>query len=132
MPRALSVDLRSRIVYACQAGEMSQSEIADVFQVGKSTVEKLWCQWRTTGTLAAKPPAGGPRARLASAQEALRQWVQDDPDARLDQLRLLVRERLGIATSVQALSRTLLRLGLQRKKDRRGQRTEARRRGRRS
>ena len=122
MPRALSVDLRLRIVNACQAGEMSQSEIADVFQVGHSTVEKLWRQWRTIGTLAPKPPAGGPRARLAAVQETLRQWVREDPDARLDDLVRRVRERLGIATSIQALSRTLLRLGLRRKKDRRSQR----------
>lgn len=122
MPRALSVDLRSRIVYACQAGEMSQSEMAEVFQVGQSTVEKLWRQWRTTGTLASKPPAGGPQARLADAQESLRQWVQEDPDARLDPLLFLVRERLGLTTRIQALSRTLIRLGLQRKKDRRSQR----------
>lgn len=125
MPRALSVDLRLRIVSACQAGEMSQSEIADVFQVGHSTVEKLWRQWRAGATLAPKPHAGGPPARLAAVQDELRQWVRADPDVRLDQLLVLVHERCGIATSIQALSRTLIRLGLRRKKDRRGQRAAA-------
>ncbi len=129
MPRALSVDLRLRIVNACQAGQMSQKAIAERFQVGHSTVEKVWRQWRTRGTLAAKPPAGGPRARLADAQDTLRQWVQEDPDARLDDLVRRVREQLGIATSIQALSRTLIRLGLRRKKDRRGQRAGTTRRG---
>lgn len=55
MPRPLSVDLRTRIVNACAAQELAQSEIAELFQVHLKTVEKLWKQWRTTQSVDPKP-----------------------------------------------------------------------------
>lgn len=41
MPAALSLDLRSRIVSACQTGHLTQVEIAELFQVHLKTVENL-------------------------------------------------------------------------------------------
>jgi transposase len=58
MPRALSLDLRSRIVSACQMGELTQDEIADLFPVHLKTVEKLWRHFRRTGSLEATPHSG--------------------------------------------------------------------------
>ena len=55
MPSTLSWDLRSRMVSACQAGELTQVEVADVFQVHLKTVEKLWQHWCRTGSAEAKP-----------------------------------------------------------------------------
>jgi transposase len=52
VPGPLSVDLRTRIVNACAARELSQAEIAKLFQVHIKTVEKLWKQWRTTQSVA--------------------------------------------------------------------------------
>ena len=80
MPSALSLDLRSRIVSACQAGELTQGEIAEVFQVHLKTVEKLWQQFRRTGSAHAKPHGGGVRARLAGHEETLRQLVAEQSD----------------------------------------------------
>jgi transposase len=65
VPRPLSVDLRTRIVKACAAQELSQAEIAELFQVPIKTVEKLWKQWRTTQSVALQPHAGGRATRLA-------------------------------------------------------------------
>ena len=58
MPSALSLDLRSRIVLACQAGELTQGEMAELFQVHLKTVEKLWRHFRRTGSVPANPIAG--------------------------------------------------------------------------
>src|SRR3954447_24359891 len=61
MPSALSLDLRSRIVSACRAGELTQVEIAEIFQVHLKTVEKLWQHFRRIGSAEAKPHGGGVR-----------------------------------------------------------------------
>ncbi|MBV9034852.1 MAG: hypothetical protein JO182_10205 [Acidobacteriaceae bacterium] len=63
MPSALSLDLRSRIVSACPAAELTQADSADLFQVHVKTVEKLWRHFRRTGSVKAKPQGGGMRAQ---------------------------------------------------------------------
>jgi transposase len=122
MPHALSLDLRCRIVHACQAGELTQPEIADWFEVHLNTVEKLWQRWRATGSMAAKPHARGGKAHLAGLQPELRQLVAEGSDHRLQDLVALIRKRYRVTTSVPVLSRTLKALGLPRKKSRCGQR----------
>ena len=82
MPQALSLDLRCRIVHACQSGELTQPEIADLFEGHLNTVEKLWRRWHTTGSMAAKPHAGGVPAHLAGLQSELRQLVAECSDHR--------------------------------------------------
>ena len=118
MPSALSWDLRSRIVSACQAAELTQVEIADVFQVHLKTVEKLWRHFRRTGSAVAKPHGGGGKAHLAGQEEDLRRLVAEQSDHTLAQYVALLWERYQIVTSVPVLSRTLKALGLPRKKSR--------------
>jgi transposase len=118
MPPALSLDLRSRIVHACRVGELTQAEIAELFQVHLKTVEKFWRQWRTTGAVEAKPHGGGVKARLAHLQAELRQLVAEQSDHTLEGFVALVWKRHRVITSVPVLSRTLKKLGLPRKKSR--------------
>jgi len=118
MPSALSWDLRSRIVSACQAAELTQVEIADVFQVHLKTVEKLWRHFRRTGSAEAKPHGGGLKAHLAGHEEDLRRLVAEQSDHTLAQYVASLWERYQIVTSVPVLSRTLKALGLPRKKSR--------------
>jgi transposase len=118
MPRALSFDLRSRIVHACQAGELTQGEIAELYEVHLNTVEKLWRQWRTTGTVEAKPHGGGVVARLAGWHEELRRLLAERSDRSLEELVAFAAERWRVRTSVPVMSRTLKALGLPRKKNR--------------
>ena len=108
MPVPLSLDLRIRIVHACEAGEQSQSEIADVFEVHRKTVEKYWRLSRTGQSLAPKP----------HAEEQVRAVVAEQPDATLAEWAHLLAERHQVQASVSLLSRTLTRWGLSRKKSR--------------
>jgi transposase len=116
MPRALSLDLRSRIVSACQSGELTQVEIADLFQVHLKTVEKLWRHFRRTGSLEAKPHSGGVRAHLAGHEDELRCLVAEQSDHTLAEYVALLWRRHRLITSVPVLSRTLKALGLPQKK----------------
>ena len=116
MPSALSWDLRSRIVSACQAAELTQMEIADLFQVHLKTVEKLWRHFRRTASAEAKPHGGGVPARLAGRAQDLRCFVAEQSDHTLAEYVALLWERHQVVTSVPVLSRTLKALGLPRKK----------------
>lgn len=116
MPHALSLDLRSRIVSACQMGELTQVEIADLFQVHLKTVEKLWRHFRHTGSLEAKPHSGGVRAHLAGQEDQLRCLVAEQSDHTLAEYVALLWKRYRLITSVPVLSRTLKALGLPQKK----------------
>jgi transposase len=116
MPSALSLDLRSRLISACQAAELTQTEIADLFQVHLKTVEKLWRHFRRTGSTAAKPHSGGVPARLAGREQDLRRLVAEQSDRTLAEYAALLWKRYQVVTSVPVLSRTLKALGLPQKK----------------
>lgn len=83
-----------------------------------NTVEKLWRQWRTTGSVEAKPHGGGVAARLAGWREQLRRLVGERSDRSLEELVAFAVEHWRVRTSVPVMSRTLKALGLPRKKSR--------------
>jgi hypothetical protein len=84
MPAPYSVDLRWRIVRACERGTQSQREVVERFEVSLATVENLLRLYRRTGDVTPQTPAGGPRGALnAEAREQLRQWVKQQPDVTL-------------------------------------------------
>ena len=78
----LSLDLRTRIVAAYNAGEGTYVEIAERFAVSKQVVAKLVRQYRSTGTLKSGVHRRG-RKRLISEDQlaALAEHIVDCPDA---------------------------------------------------
>jgi len=114
---AYSMDLRQRVVRACDNRVGSQRRIADLFGVSLSWVEKLLRRRRQTGSITPKPRGGGGRPVLDEARlEQLRGLVQEDPDATLSQLR----DRLGLSASLSVIHRALAKLGLTYKRRRFG------------
>ena len=82
MGAAYSVDLRRKVVQACERGTASQAEVARLFGVSRSFVEKLLQLRSSTHTL---PPAkealeivGGPAnnnfRRMITAATKKRSW----------------------------------------------------------
>ena len=59
-----SDDLRWKLVEAWEAGLETQSELADIFGVSLSWVEKVLRRWRDTGSTAATVFRHGPICRL--------------------------------------------------------------------
>src|SRR4051794_23000445 len=62
MPAPYSLDLRWRIVHACEQGTESQREVAELFQVSLATIENILRLYRRTGDVV-------PRKRLACAEK---------------------------------------------------------------
>jgi transposase len=116
---AYSIDLRNKILQACERRLGSQRALADLFGVSLSFVEKLLRRHRTTGNIAPKPHAGGQRPSLDAAADTLvRQLVRDNTDITLEELCAHVAAERGIRVSVATMCRVLQRLGLPRKKSR--------------
>ena len=116
---AYSTDLREKIVRAYDEGLGSQRDIAELFGVSRSFVEKLLHRRRTTGQITALPHGGGRTALCqAKEQELVRRLIEKEPDATLDELCEVVEHKRNVRVSRPTMSRVLRRLDLSRKKSR--------------
>jgi len=115
--KSYSQDLRERAIAALEAGK-TQAEVAEQFDIHKSTLEKWWYRWRDTGSCAALPAAPGPQRTLQDAEKLIREEVKKRPDATLDELCERVREATGLVASRSMMCRELQILNLPRKKSR--------------
>lgn len=128
--RSFSMDLRQRVLAACEQGWLTQPEVAEEFGVSLPFITKLLRRHREAGTVAVRPRGGNHAPSLGSRDlAALRRLVREQPDATLAELRERLRERRGIEVGVwtvwRALGRTRLRLP--RKKSRSTRRSGTRR-----
>ena len=111
--KAISEDLRKRILETIECGDGSLRQIARRFLVSVSFITRLLQLHRSTGSLEPRPHGGGNPALLGPEDlEQLRELVQKQPDATLEELR----QRLGVSCSLMTISRALRKLGLPRKK----------------
>src|SRR3954464_5707747 len=111
--KAISQDLRERILDTVKRGDGSLRQIARRFLVSVSFITRLLQLHRSTGSLEPKPHGGGNPAVLAPEDlERLGELIRQQPDATLEELR----QRLGASCSTMTLSRALRKLGLPRKK----------------
>ena len=110
---AYSMDLRERVVAACDEGIDTRVEIAERFSVSPSWIRLLLKRRRETGSIAPRPHGGGQAPAFAGeSAERLRQAVAADPDATLKELAAAA----GVACGTSATDRALRRLGITRKK----------------
>ena len=115
--KVYSIDLRERVVAACALPGVRIYQVAAQFRVSISFVDKLLCRQRTTGSVAALPPSGGPAPRLDPAGRAqLLVCLGQQPDATLDEVRAALAAAGGPALSRTAVWRAVESLGWGRKK----------------
>ena len=119
--KSFPMDLRRRVLAACEAGWLTQGEVAEVFGVSVAFITKLLRRYREDGTVAAKPRGGNHPPSLGGRDlAALRRLVREQPDATLAELRDRLRGRRGTDVGVWTVWRALGRgrLRLPRKKSR--------------
>ena len=115
--RPYSLDLRDLVAAACQQPQRTIAQVAAQFSVSISFVDKLLGRQRRTGSLAAKPHAGGPPPRLdATAFAQLVACLQQRPDATLTELQAALLAAGGPAVSRTLICRRLRAQGWRRKK----------------
>jgi transposase len=115
--KTYSMDLRERVVAACDAGAGTREQVAVRFSVSVRWIGELLRRRRLSGSIAPKPRGGGHAPAFDEAAAArLREAVRADNDATLEELR----DAAGVACSVPAVCRALRRMGIARKKSRTG------------
>lgn len=111
--KALSLDLRERILAAYDAKEGTRMDIAIRFRVSLGMVKKLLSQRRRGDGIAPLRHRCGRKPIIQQAhREHLRKLLADRPDMTLEELR----ESLGLDCSIQAIHYVLADMGLTYKK----------------
>jgi len=117
--KAYSVDLRQKIVDAYDKGNISQRKLAKQFGVATSFVQKILKQSRETGDLSPKVRQEQTPTKLNSDQlETLRQMVEAENDATLNELRGKLHDQTGVLIARSTVDRMVKRLGFTFKKKR--------------
>jgi transposase len=104
--RALSLDLRQRIVAAAEEG-MTQTQIAQRFVLTQPTVSRILKQWHTEHDLSEKPKSGRPPRIAAEQLPALDELVASRTDWTLSELADAWQEHFSTRVGVSTLWRTL-------------------------
>ena len=112
---AYSRDLRERSVAAVNDGE-SPSEIARIFRVSARSLRRWRQQLATAGDLAPRPHPGRPSKLTAAHHLAVREHVDQHPDATLVDRSQWLAETYAVEVSASTMSRLLKALGLSFKK----------------
>ena len=117
MAAPYSLDLRRKIVQACERHTQSQREVAELFGVSRSFVESVLRRFRRSGELVPVRKRPGRHAKISTAScDKLRQWLQDQPDLTLAELAQRLQRDCGVTVSLPTLCRMLQQLGWHRKK----------------
>lgn len=107
------MDLRERILIAYDTGQFTRQEVADRFLVSLGMVKKLLSQRQSSGDIAPRHHHAGRKPKItADHQRQLQEWVQEQPDLTLEELRA----RLGVDCTLPAIHYVLKALGLSYKK----------------
>lgn len=110
MAKVLSMDLRSRVVAAVQAGA-SRRAAALRFGVSASSAVKLIGRVRATGSAApgrrGRPPGSG---KLEPLKVTLIGWVEATPDITMPELAQRLQGSFGVTARPSSLSRLLCKL----------------------
>ena len=112
---ALSIDLRQRILKACDKKEATRLQVAHRFDVSLGMVKKLLSQRRCIGDIAPQRHRCGRKPLIdADCGTRLRELVVARPDATLQEMR----SSLGLDCTLVAIHYALIRMGLAYKKRR--------------
>ena len=114
MAKALSVDLRERIIAWVQEGHSAHSA-ARRFMVGTNTAVTIVRRWRETGEIAPAKVGRRPGSVLDAHTDWLRERIEQRGDLTLAELREELIER-GLTVTQQAIWYHLERMGLSYKK----------------
>lgn len=112
-----SMDLRERVLALYDEG-LKTGKVAKQLKVSPAWARRIK-QWRNEGKSIAARPVGGSKPKLDdTARRELARFVDEQPDATLEELRARLGTELHLAISIGALWETLRVMKLSLKKSR--------------
>lgn len=125
MTRALSTDIRTRLVSAVEGG-MTRRSAAKRFGIAASTAIKWVEQWERTGDVRPRPQGGDHRSHRLEAHAAeILGLIAAHPDITLAEITEHLDHRHGVKVALSTVWRLLARHGMTFKKNRARQRAAA-------
>jgi len=119
MTRALSDDLRKRVIEAVEGG-LSRRAAAERFGIGPSTAIKWMQRWRETGSRAPQRSGGNVRShRIDAYRAAIMDLVDRTPDITLAEIADHLAHSHGLRVAQSTIWRFFERHGMTYKKRRR-------------
>jgi transposase len=116
-PKAYPKELRERVIRAWQTTEGRWEQLAELFDVGRATVNRWIGRFRRTGSVAPLPHGGGQSPRISAEQlPILKGLVDEKPDRTLAELAAWYEARTGVSISTATVVRGLKRLGYTRRR----------------
>jgi transposase len=115
MPGSYSLDVRQRVIAACDEGRLGRREIAELYQVGESTIYEWLRLRRETNSLAPLPHTGGRVSELDVT--VLGELVEAENDQTLEEYAAGYAQRTGRRYSISHICRGLKSVRLRRKKN---------------
>lgn len=115
--KALSNDIRSRLIAAKNAGEGSVAKLAKQFRVGTATVQRLFKQFKETGKIDPLPHGGGVRDKISDSDlPKLKDLIAEKPDRTLQEIADEWLTKYSVTVSTSTVSRSIQRCNLTLKK----------------
>jgi transposase len=114
--RALSGDLRKRVIAAKEKGEGS-AETAKRFGLGKRTVDGWWKTYRESGRSAPLQQGGHRRSALEGHDAVLNRWIKEKPCITLRELSERCLKELGLRIGKTGIDNRLKAIDLSYKKN---------------
>lgn len=108
--RTYSADLRRSIVRAYEGGQGSQRQLARLFGVSPSFVQKLLQHYRRTADILPKPHGGGHPGKMTHHLAEIARLRQQWPEASLQELCERFTTETHVVVSRATMSRALRRL----------------------
>jgi transposase len=109
----ISMDLRKRILTACDRGDSTREQVASRFEVSLGMVKKLLQQRRRTGDIAPRYDRCGRKPIIVDThRREMRLLLSKRPDLTLEEIRV----QLGLSCTIQAIHYVLADMGLTYKK----------------
>jgi transposase len=117
--QAFSLDLRERLIRACAEEGCTRQELADLFGVSRSFLQKLLRRHEDGDSIAPRARGKGPAPTLGQKElDRVAHLVREQADATLEELCDLLEASKGPSVSLASMCRALQTLGLSLKKSR--------------
>lgn len=116
MARALSKELREKIVSAYERGAGTIPEVADIFGISERSVARYLQIKRETGDLTPLPLPGRPPILTDTNLIIIKQIVLSDRDGKLDEYCRAFYSKTGISVTIVTMHNACKQLNLRRKK----------------
>lgn len=112
-----SLDLREKIVSTYEAGNTSIRQVAERFQVSKTTVQSLLKRKQATGALKPAPATGGKASQLTGYEQEIAEMVETHRDYTLSEYCEYWQDKTGVRVSESTMCRFLQKQELTLKKN---------------